>query len=97
MKIQEVILRAMGKKITWWQAAEIIGISDRTMRRWRTRWRGGKGCSQPPRMVSDSPSNPFRSSPCVWRARKTVGSGQEAVRKQKAVSRKQKAANGWQA
>jgi hypothetical protein len=29
MKVQEVILRAMAKKITWWQAAEIIGISDR--------------------------------------------------------------------
>ncbi len=29
MKLQEVILRAMGKGITWWQAAEIIGISDR--------------------------------------------------------------------
>src|SRR5215469_10759511 len=37
MKIQEVILRAMAKKITWWQAAEIIGISDRQMRRWRER------------------------------------------------------------
>ena len=33
MKVQEGILRAMGKKITWWQAAEIIGISDRQMRR----------------------------------------------------------------
>ncbi len=32
MKVQEVILRAMAKKITWWQAAEIIGISDRQMR-----------------------------------------------------------------
>ena len=29
MKVQEVILRPMAKKITWWQAAEIIGISDR--------------------------------------------------------------------
>ena len=29
MKIQEVILRAIGKRINWWQAAEIIGISDR--------------------------------------------------------------------
>jgi transposase len=38
MKIQEVILRAMGKKITWWQAAEIIGISDRQMRRWHRRY-----------------------------------------------------------
>ncbi len=24
MKVQEVILRAMAKKITWWQAAEIL-------------------------------------------------------------------------
>jgi hypothetical protein len=24
MKVQEVILRALAKKITWWQAAEII-------------------------------------------------------------------------
>lgn len=35
MKVQEVILRAMAKKITWWQAAEILGISNRTMRRWK--------------------------------------------------------------
>ena len=34
MKVQEVILRAMGKRISWWQAAEILGISDRSMRRW---------------------------------------------------------------
>src|SRR5216683_2883280 len=38
MKVQEVMLRAMAKKITWWQAAEIIGISDRHMRRWRERY-----------------------------------------------------------
>src|SRR5512140_428283 len=38
MKIQEVILRAMAKRISWWQAAEIIGISDRSMRRWRERF-----------------------------------------------------------
>jgi transposase len=38
MKVQEVILRAMAKKITWWQAAEIIGIGDRQMRRWRERY-----------------------------------------------------------
>jgi transposase len=37
MKVQQVILRAMAKKITWWQAAEIIGISDRQMRRWHER------------------------------------------------------------
>ena len=28
MKVQEVILQAMAKKITWYQAAEIIGISS---------------------------------------------------------------------
>jgi hypothetical protein len=33
MKVQEVILRAMAKEITWRQAAEIIRISDRSMRR----------------------------------------------------------------
>jgi transposase len=37
MKVQEVLLRAMAKKITWWQAAEIVGVTDRTMRRWRER------------------------------------------------------------
>ena len=31
MKVQEVILRAIAKRITWWQAAEIIGVSDRQM------------------------------------------------------------------
>jgi transposase len=38
MKIQDVMLQAMAKKITWWQAAEILGISDRHMRRWRERY-----------------------------------------------------------
>jgi transposase len=38
MKVQEVILRAMAKTITWWQAAEIIGVSDRSMRRWKGRY-----------------------------------------------------------
>src|SRR6267143_1516503 len=45
MNVQEVILRAMAKKITWWQAAEIIGMSDRQMRRlhWRYREHGYDG------------------------------------------------------
>src|SRR5579859_1206759 len=38
MKIQEVILRAGAKSISWWQAAEILGISDRSLRRWRRRY-----------------------------------------------------------
>jgi len=35
MKVQEVILRAMSGRINWIQAAEILGISCRQMRRWR--------------------------------------------------------------
>jgi hypothetical protein len=38
MKIQEVVLRAMARKITWWQAAEILGFSDRHLRRIRERY-----------------------------------------------------------
>jgi len=38
MKVQEVILRALAKRISWWQAAEILGISARQMRRWKLRY-----------------------------------------------------------
>jgi transposase len=38
MKIQEVILRAIDKQITWLQAAQIIRVSPRQLRRWRTGW-----------------------------------------------------------
>jgi transposase len=41
MKLQDVLLKAMAKKITWWDAAEIIGVTDRTMRRWRERLEEG--------------------------------------------------------
>lgn len=41
MKLQDVLLKAMAKKITWWDAAEIIGVTDRTMRRWRERLETG--------------------------------------------------------
>jgi transposase len=41
MKVQEVILRAASGQVSWWQAAEILGISDRSMRRWRERYEAG--------------------------------------------------------
>jgi len=41
MKVQEVILKAMAGSLKWWEAAEIIGVSDRTMRRWRERYQEG--------------------------------------------------------
>jgi transposase len=37
MKLQDVLLKAMAKKISWVAAAEIIGVTPRTMRRWRQR------------------------------------------------------------
>ena len=44
MKVQDVLLKAMAKKITWWAAAEIIGVTDQTMRRW-------------PREIGDGPAS----------------------------------------
>lgn len=59
MKVQEVILRAMSGEIHWIQAAEILGVSDRTMRRWKDRYEEHgydglldrrRGCPSPKRM-----------------------------------------------
>ncbi len=38
MKAQEVVLRAMSGEVSWLQAAEIMGLSPRSMRRWRARY-----------------------------------------------------------
>ena len=38
MKVQAVILKAISGQLQWWQAAEILGISCRTMRRWKRRY-----------------------------------------------------------
>jgi transposase len=38
MKVEEVLLRATAGKIMWWQAAEMIGIGDRQLRRLRKRY-----------------------------------------------------------
>jgi len=38
MKLQDIILKAMAKKISWLEAAEIAGVCDRTMRRMRDRY-----------------------------------------------------------
>lgn len=61
MKVQEVILRAVARKITWIQAAEILGISPRHMRRWKEKdeqfgfhalFDGRRGKSSPRRVSS---------------------------------------------
>jgi len=38
MKVQEVLLQALSGKLTWPQAEEILGWSERTVRRWRLRY-----------------------------------------------------------
>jgi transposase len=38
MKRQEVILRALSGTLTWLQAADILGIDPRSLRRWRARY-----------------------------------------------------------
>lgn len=53
MKVQEAILRAIDGRLKWYEAAEIMGISDRQMRRWKRRYErlgydglldGGRSC-----------------------------------------------------
>jgi transposase len=39
MKVQEVILRALSKQITFWQAAHIARLSPRQLQRWLQRYR----------------------------------------------------------
>src|ERR1700681_4330661 len=41
MKLQDVLLKAMAKRISWADASEIIGVTERTMRRWRERLQAG--------------------------------------------------------
>src|SRR2546425_7962380 len=51
MKVEEVILRALGKQITFWQAAHIARISPRHLRRLYDRYRrfgGWGGDGRPP-------------------------------------------------
>lgn len=38
MKLQQIIIKAISKQITWLQAARIIGISARQMQRWGDRY-----------------------------------------------------------
>lgn len=38
MRVQEVMMRALSGEIHWFQAAEILGVDVRTMRRWRERF-----------------------------------------------------------
>jgi len=71
MKIQEVIMRALSGAITWLQAADILGLEPRSVRRWRARYDAGgrvalydRRCLRPSR----------RKAPALWRRLCGVGS-----------------------
>ena len=38
MRVREVILQAIAGKLTWFQAADVLGMSPRTLRRWRDKF-----------------------------------------------------------
>lgn len=62
MKLQEVLMRALGGAITWLQAADILGLTPRSMRRWRARYEAGgavalydQGTRRPSRRQAPAP------------------------------------------
>ena len=62
MKIQEVIMRALSGAITWLQAADILGLDPRSVRRWRARYEAGgrvalydRRCLRPSRRKAPAP------------------------------------------
>lgn len=62
MKIQEVIMRALSGAITWLQAADILGLEPRSVRRWRARYDAGgrvalydRRCLRPSRRKAPAP------------------------------------------
>src|SRR2546429_9989653 len=61
MKRQEVICRALAGTLTWLQAADILGIDPRSLRRWRARYQAGRG----PGLYDRRPLPPPRQAPIV--------------------------------
>ena len=43
MTVQEVVLKAIGGELHWFQAADILGMSAGTLRRWRERYEQAAG------------------------------------------------------
>ena len=62
MKIQQVLMRALSGAITWLQAADILGLAPRSVRRWRARFEAGgvvalydRRCRRPSRRKAPAP------------------------------------------
>lgn len=67
MKFYDVIVQAVEGKLTWIEAAEVLGVTDRTMRRWRARYEefGVQGL-QDRRRVDRSPHGVPERELKVW-------------------------------
>jgi hypothetical protein len=77
MKLLEVILRALSGALTWVQAADILGIDPRSLRRWRARYEADQQLGLYDRRRLSSPArHPWGwcSSSCACIARPTAGS-----------------------
>src|SRR6266849_12440 len=82
MKLQEVICRALAGTLTWLQAADILGMHPRTVRRWRARYQAGERlalsgsrCRKPAwsakaapggAIAGDASRAPASASCCTW-------------------------------
>ena len=55
MKLQEVIMRALSGTLTWLQAADILGMEPRSLRRWRARFDAGGAVARYDRRQLPSP------------------------------------------
>ena len=77
MKLQDVMLRAMAKRITWYQAAEILGISCRQMLRWQTRFKheGYEGLFDRRRGVPSPKRVPLERAAIIRHGQLSGGSG----------------------
>ena len=69
MKLQDVLLKAMARTITWWEAAEIAGVSDRIIASWRKQLEeeGYKGLAVHHRGKTSFPLVPLRTVEEVMR------------------------------
>src|SRR3989475_3823012 len=77
MTIREVMLRAMSGAINWMQAAEIIGCTDRTVRRWRARYEhaGYDGLLDRRRGRPSPRKAPFPEVQRIWRLYRVRSAG----------------------
>jgi len=68
MKLQEVICRALAGSLTWLQAADILGLDPRSVRRWRARYQAGDRLALYDRRHGPSPRKaPAPEVECVLR------------------------------